>query len=286
MVATSQRDRELALKAGRRAARACADNPDWWAAVAGCSLGSARLINGDIEGCVTDLVRLAGGPGLPLLDPLHRPVFGEPLVVADLSRGRLDQARAWIELMERSVADSKGGEVLHNRTGHIALCHARVHLAANQPQQAVEAAAKAVRAFGLIDHVLQEAESRQVLGAALAAAGETQAAIHELTETAKQYDASSLAIRRDGVYRQLRALGHNVIAPRTAEAQPTLPQLTAREAEVATLVADGLTNREIMHRLGLSRRTVETHITNIRMKLDVASRAALAATVIRAGQSS
>ncbi|GAB3873979.1 response regulator transcription factor [Kibdelosporangium lantanae] len=54
---------------------------------------------------------------------------------------------------------------------------------------------------------------------------------------------------------------------------------------MARLVADGLTNREIMERLKLSRRTVETHITNIRAKLDVASRAALAASVVRASQS-
>jgi DNA-binding CsgD family transcriptional regulator len=190
----------------------------------------------------------------------------------------------WIALMERSVAESRGGDVLRNRAGHIALCHARVHMAAGEPSQAVDWAVKAVHAFGAIDHVLQEAECRQVLGAALAAMGDTDAAISELTETAKLYDACSSPGRRDGVYRQLRALGHNVVAPRTSEAQPTLPQLTGREAEVAQLVAHGLTNREIMQRLRLSRRTVETHISNIRMKLDVASRAALAATVIRAGQ--
>ncbi|WP_209633922.1 response regulator transcription factor [Kibdelosporangium banguiense] len=66
----------------------------------------------------------------------------------------------------------------------------------------------------------------------------------------------------------------------------TLPHLTVRETEVAQLVADGLTNKEIMQRLRLSRRTVETHVSNIRAKLDVTSRAALAAAVIRAGQSS
>ncbi|HEY0583190.1 MAG TPA: hypothetical protein VGE94_13480, partial [Chloroflexota bacterium] len=164
MVAASRRDRDLALRAGKRAARACADNPDWWTAVAGCSLGNARLVNGDIDGCASDLVRMCGGQQLPLLDPLHRPVFAGALVVAELSRGRLDKAREWIALMERSVAESKGGAALRNRTGHIALCHARVHLLAGEPRPAVDWARKAVLAFTEIDHVLQEAECRQVLG--------------------------------------------------------------------------------------------------------------------------
>jgi DNA-binding NarL/FixJ family response regulator len=284
MVATSRRDRDLALRAGKRAAQACADTPDWWSAVAGCSLGGAKLINGDVEGCVTDLVRMSGGPALPLLDPLHRPVFAQALVAAELSRGRLPEARAWIALMEQSVADSQGGTLLANRTGHIALCHARVGMAAGSTAEAVSWARKAVAAFGSIDHILQEAECRQVLGAALAASGETAAAIAELTETAALYNKCSSPSRRDSVYRQLRTLGHNVVAPRTTTSQATLPQLTAREAEVAQLVASGLTNKEIQQRLKLSRRTVETHVSNIRGKLEVGSRAALAATVIRAGQ--
>jgi DNA-binding CsgD family transcriptional regulator len=229
---------------------------------------------------------MAGGRRLPLLDPLHRPVFAQGLVAAELFRGRPDEARQWIGLMERSVADSRGGDVLANRTGHIALSHAKVHMAAGQPAQAAEWATKAVLAFGTIDHVLNEAECREMLGAALAASGDHAAAIAELTETAKMYDACQLSGRRDGVYRQLRALGHNAVAPRSSAMQATLPQLTARETEVARLVADGLTNRQIMQRLRLSRRTVETHISNIRVKLDVGSRAALATTVIRASQAS
>jgi DNA-binding NarL/FixJ family response regulator len=286
MIATSCRDRDLALRAGKRAVRACGDTLDWWSAVAGCALSGGRLINGEVEGSVADLVRLSGGPGLPLLDPLHRPVFAQGLVSAELTRGRLDQARQWITLMEQSVAESRGGEVLANREGHIALCWAAVHMAAGEPRRAVEWAGKAALAFGAIDHVLQEVECREVLGAALAAAGDTETAISELTEAARLYEACHLPGRRDGVYRQLRALGYNAVAPRRSTARATLPHLTARETEVARLIADGLTNKEIMQRLQLSRRTVETHISNIRAKLDVASRAALAAAVVRAGQTS
>jgi len=48
------------------------------------------------------------------------------------------------------------------------------------------------------------------------------------------------------------------------------------ELEVATLVADGLTNHAIASRLGIAPRTAESHVENIRRKLGVRSRAQIA----------
>ena len=59
----------------------------------------------------------------------------------------------------------------------------------------------------------------------------------------------------------------------------TGPSLTAREIEVATLVAEGLTNTSIATRLSVAPRTAETHVENIRRKLQVRSRAQIAAWV-------
>jgi len=59
-------------------------------------------------------------------------------------------------------------------------------------------------------------------------------------------------------------------------------KLTRRELEVARLVAEGLTNREIASRLVLSIRTVETHVDRILGKLDFHTRTQLAAWVIQA----
>jgi pimeloyl-ACP methyl ester carboxylesterase/DNA-binding CsgD family transcriptional regulator len=61
-------------------------------------------------------------------------------------------------------------------------------------------------------------------------------------------------------------------------AQPG-PRLTAREFEVAELVAEGLTNHSIARRLSVAPRTAEAHVENIRRKLQVRSRAQIAAWV-------
>jgi predicted ATPase/DNA-binding CsgD family transcriptional regulator len=55
--------------------------------------------------------------------------------------------------------------------------------------------------------------------------------------------------------------------------------LTRREGEVAALVAEGLSNRQIGSRLSIAERTAETHIGNILNKLNFHSRAQIAAWV-------
>jgi len=62
-----------------------------------------------------------------------------------------------------------------------------------------------------------------------------------------------------------------------SEPLPEGAMLSAREREVATLVADGLTNQEIATRLGIAPRTADAHLEHIRIKLGVRSRAQVAA---------
>ncbi|MEU9832876.1 LuxR C-terminal-related transcriptional regulator [Streptosporangium sp. NPDC048047] len=57
--------------------------------------------------------------------------------------------------------------------------------------------------------------------------------------------------------------------------------LTRREREVAELVADGLTNRQIAHRLMVVQRTVDSHVEHILAKLDFSARAQIAAWATR-----
>ena len=73
------------------------------------------------------------------------------------------------------------------------------------------------------------------------------------------------------------ALGEQV--PPTSISAPSSTKLTKREHEVAELVAEGLTNKEIAARLVISPRTAQGHVEHILTKLGFGSRAQIAAWV-------
>lgn len=60
-------------------------------------------------------------------------------------------------------------------------------------------------------------------------------------------------------------------------------ELTPREREVVTLLAEGLTNGEIANRLFISPKTASVHVSNILAKLSMSSRAEIAAYSVRSG---
>jgi predicted ATPase/DNA-binding CsgD family transcriptional regulator len=63
---------------------------------------------------------------------------------------------------------------------------------------------------------------------------------------------------------------------------PTDAGVSEREAEVLALIGEHLTNAEIAHRLYISVRTVESHVSSLLRKLDVTDRRALAALAVPA----
>ena len=65
--------------------------------------------------------------------------------------------------------------------------------------------------------------------------------------------------------------------------RPTNSQLTKRETEVLQLLSDGMSNKDIANRLGLSAKTVMHHTVSIYRKLGVSGRSDAAATAIRMG---
>jgi len=74
------------------------------------------------------------------------------------------------------------------------------------------------------------------------------------------------------------ALG--VAAPQDADQRNLTNGLTRRELEVASLIAQGMSNREIAAQLVVSSRTAESHVEHIRSKLGFKSRSQIAAWVL------
>ena len=83
----------------------------------------------------------------------------------------------------------------------------------------------------------------------------------------------------------MRALGVRAWRPSGTAGEPGNAGLTARELEVARLVANGATNPEIAARLFLARKTVERHVSNILLKLGARNRTELAARLRDAPES-
>jgi DNA-binding NarL/FixJ family response regulator len=75
------------------------------------------------------------------------------------------------------------------------------------------------------------------------------------------------------------ALGESPLAPRAARAvlasrngRSPAGQITPREGEVLDLVGEGLANKQIARRLGISEKTVKAHLTSVFQRIGVLSR--------------
>jgi DNA-binding NarL/FixJ family response regulator len=86
---------------------------------------------------------------------------------------------------------------------------------------------------------------------------------------------------------EARRLGMRALLARATELKSSLERgpgrLSRREREIAAQVASGKSNREIAEVFVLSERTVETHVQNILTKLDLRSRAHIAAWATKTG---
>ena len=102
---------------------------------------------------------------------------------------------------------------------------------------------------------------------------------------------------RDELVGAVRAAGHGttvldpVLMPRitgvnSSSGASSGPSLTWRERETAALVTEGLSNKAIAARLGVSVRTVEGHLNHVFTKLGVESRTELVRRMLTQGSSS
>jgi DNA-binding NarL/FixJ family response regulator len=115
-------------------------------------------------------------------------------------------------------------------------------------------------------------------GQCRATAGDTEVAKRLLADAERVFTGCGAKGFADQASRARRRPGRRT----TLDAAPSmLAGLTERERAVATLVAEGHTNREVASALYLSARTVEAHLTRVYAKLGLSSRSALASQVSR-----
>ncbi len=95
--------------------------------------------------------------------------------------------------------------------------------------------------------------------------------IYERLEAARDLARAEATLRAAGIRRGRRGT--------RSRPQIGWPSLTPTERTITDLVAQGLSNPQIGDRLFISRRTVQTHLAHVFAKLDLASRAQLAAAV-------
>jgi len=85
--------------------------------------------------------------------------------------------------------------------------------------------------------------------------------------------AGDLAMPRGLAARLIRRLADRARGATVPAGDPASEHLSPRERDVLRLVAEGMTDRQIAESLGISARTVATHVSNILHKLGVPNRA-------------
>jgi DNA-binding CsgD family transcriptional regulator len=254
------------VRVGRLAVATEGDEPDWWTMNARKTLALAQSEIDRVDR-MAEVVALIGGPEIPMVEKYSKPIHYDELITADLATGHLDRARDWARRAEEAI-DLR----LPTRTGLVQLGWANVLLAGGEPENARLWAEAAAAAFEQEGNQFELARALATGGRAAAALGDSAEAIRRLERAAGLFTACAAPNLAAQVSRDLRQLGRRAAGSGT---------LTARELEIAGLVAGGATNRQIAEALVISERTVGTHLSRIYAKLGISSRAALAAQRIR-----
>jgi DNA-binding CsgD family transcriptional regulator len=123
---------------------------------------------------------------------------------------------------------------------------------------------------------------REVKARHLAELGDKKGALEDLTRAYEAYLRMGAAPEAERV----RAIFPKLGARSPRRAGPEDPVLSSREAEVAQLVAERMSNKAIARELGISPRTVSTHLSHIFQRLGIGSRGELADYIRREGHRS
>ncbi|WP_067490160.1 LuxR C-terminal-related transcriptional regulator [Actinomadura hibisca] len=195
------------------------------------------------------------------LEPIRRQ-FGEPLVAQLWGQGRVTPA-------DDAVTYALGHEVGHE---------AEPVVGPDGPAVGVPQARQAVSSAMMFAAPIAEPGADGAAAPLAAPSSEPLAAPHVMPPAATPSAPSAVPPAMPSA----RSSGPHALPPDVPVAAPVTPPstLTAREREIATLVARGLSNRGIADELVISPATVARHVTNILTKLGFASRAQVAAWAV------
>ena len=216
-------------------------------------LAQLRLAQGQAEAAVAAIRRAESAATAPLERVRLLPAYVEiMLATGDVAAAR----RACDELDD--IAGRYESAMLAAIVDH---ARGAVHLAADEPREALVALRKAAAAWHALDAPYEIARTRVLVGEACRRLGDEEAAVLE-------GDAAREIFERLGATPDLARFGAPVASDHG---------LSPRELEVLRLVAAGKTNREIASSLVISEHTVARHVQNIFAKLGLSSRAAATA---------
>ena len=193
------------------------------------------------------------------IDIFARPLLPEADLVEALVRlGRSDDAREWVERVERG-----------SRWAAALAARCRGLLASDDGFEAEFEDALRLHA-GLVDP-FGEARTRLCYGERLRRAGRRVDARPQLRAALAAFELLEATAWIKRVRRELRATGEKLGRRAAASGDALTPQ----ELQVALQVAEGKTNREVGAALFLSPKTVEFHLARVYRKLELSSRAGL-----------
>jgi DNA-binding CsgD family transcriptional regulator len=199
------------------------------------------------------------------------PIVGPDLVRLAVAGGEVARARQ----VCRVVAEVAAMNGVPSISGAALRCRG---LADDDPELLLAAA----DAYARGPRVLDTALVREETGHALLRHGEVDSGRSQLVQALELYDGLNAA---RGLLRSEAALrGTGVrLGRRGSRKRPQRGwlSLTPTECTIAGLVAEGRSNPQIADQLYVSHRTVQTHVSHIFVKLDISSRAQLAAEVTR-----
>lgn len=266
-------DHDAALRIGDEVVRLRVGGGEWWGAMARFARATALINASRLDEGADAALEACDGFVSPKLDVGTLLACCETLADVAAARGRAGEAASWADRARALVrADMRGG------AGFTALAEAHA-LAGRDPARAAERAGEAAGMFdegGLRIHA-----GRARLRAAVAHrdAGDRTRARTELVGATETFAACGARSLHDQAVQEQRRLGVRV--PGTTGRSSGPYGLSRRELEVAELVADGYTNKQIAEKLFLSIRTVETHLSHIFAKLGVTSRVGVVSVLRR-----